>query len=1321
MADFDNDGDLDLFVVNIGGDKNFLYQNNGSSNHWINVKCIGTLSNTSAIGAKVRAKATINSSSVWQIEEISGQTGAYAQNSLNVEFGLGDATVIDSLIVFWPASKTTQVFTNITADQFLTITETDLLPAVPKTLEAEPADQQATLNWNLNTEIDFLRNRIYGGTAPNPTTVVDSVDGLPNATKTISGLSNGTTYFFRITALDASLQESSFSNEINVTPFALGRITSGEIPADAGNSTSASWPDFDNDDDLDLFVTNQNQKNFLYSNNGDGSFSKITSGALVDFAANHLSSTWGDFDNDGDLDVFIANGEEQNNFLLENRSDGSFTRITSGVLVKDAGNSFSASWGDYDNDRNLDLFVANQGEDNFLYRNNGDGTFSKITADPVVTDGANSTHGSWADFDLDNDLDLFVTNDSNQDNFFYRNNGDGTFTKVINDVIVTDGGESMGSSWGDFDGDNVLDLFVANRNNQNNFLYRNNGDGTFTKITTGTVVKEGGSSLGSAWADFDNDGDLDLSVTNEDGTNFLYTNRGDGTFTKITTGAVVNDFGRSHGAAWSDFDRDGDLDLFVANSNNENNLLYSNSLAPEGNRWLNIKCVGTASNTSAIGAKVQVKATVFGQPKWQLREISAQSGGGSGGQNLHAAYGLGDAAVVDTIKIEWPSGIVDILTNIEPNQFLTISEAVANRAPIANVAFSDTTLIVGGPALSRDLEAEPTVFSDEDGDPLIYRAGSSNSSVATAGVSGSVLTVTAQAPGTATITVTANDGKGGSGSLTFNVTVEANLPPVVDHTPPTVQESGQVINLTVNASDDLDIANVFLNYRQGGGIAFTTAGMLRSDNTFNGTIPASFVDSRGVEYFISATDLAGVQTRVPTNSIFSVQVHVSDPGAVKGTAQPGGSEQIAYRLISVPIDLENKNPRAIFEDDLGPFDIFKWRFFEIRADQNRVEFPNTSNMTQGKAFWLIVKEPDQVIDTGAGTSNSTLQEFAITLHPQWNTIGNPFNFSIPLSNMRLASGEIPEFRFFTGSWNDPVNAPVTVVQPFEGYAIFNNSTSTDTLFVDPDLSASARVSRKEALRAVTKTVSAIHILAQSQQARDIDNIAGITANAAIAWDGQDRPEPPVIGEYVSVYFPHPEWDALSENYCTDFRPQSSDGEVWEFEVKTNIRDVVHLTFQPSNSLEPSEGLMPEMWLLDEALNVSQNLQERNSYFVAGSENYPKRLKLVVGKPNFVQEQLAAVQSIPSTFELSQNFPNPFNPTTTIRYGLPAPGRVTLKIYNVLGEEVLTLVDDVPRQAGYHAAVWDGRNEKGQRVASGLYFYQLRMDEILLTKKMALVR
>jgi len=648
----------------------------------------------------------------------------------------------------------------------------------------------------------------------------------------------------------------------------------------------------------------------------------------------------------------------------------------------------------------------------------------------------------------------------------------------------------------------------------------------------------------------------------------------------------------------------------------------------------------------------------------------------------------------------------------------TVMVIRGNQPPLVLNIIPEQKLAIDEPPFIRNLSTPAAVFSDPDGDALSYTASSNAPSIAAASISGEVLTVTSVTVGKTRITVTGSDGKGGLVATAFNITINQSCgTTLITHTPPSSQEIGKEIPITANiVNNDCGVTNATLSYRPGGEGGFTSLSMSLTSGLYRSTIPTSAVTSRGIEYYIVATDANGGRTPHPLSGFFSIQMTVSEPGLIKGSPQPAGSEQTAYRLISAPIDLDNKNARAVLEDDLGPYDIFKWRCYEVRADQTRAEYPNISEMRPGKAFWLVVKDQGKVIDTGAGKSNPSSQAYAVALHPKWNLAANPFNFAVPLSNLRLKSGaQLPDVRSYTGSWNNPVTEAIIVMQPFQGYALFNSLATVDTLLINPDLSKPGSALSQKMNEQI---LWSIRILAQCQQARDGDNTAAIASEAVETWDEMDRPEPPVIGEYVSVYFPHPEWKKPNAAYCTDVRPESSDGEVWTFEVRTNIRDVVQLNFEGLESV-PSHF---QVWLVDEALKITHNLREKSGYFVAGSNaELPKRLQLMVGTGDFASKRLATVQTVPDNYELSPNFPNPFHPITTIRYGLPKAERVTLKVYNLFGQEVTTLIKNELKAAGYHIAVWNGRNQAGIPVAGGMYIYRIQAGNSIAAQKMILLR
>jgi hypothetical protein len=467
------------------------------------------------------------------------------------------------------------------------------------------------------------------------------------------------------------------------------KVTDGEIVNDGGWCYGCAWADYNHDSFPDLFVINndsaQHKHNFLYRNNHDGTFVKVTDGPVVLDSGSSYGCTWGDYDNDGYPDLFVSNYSE-NNCLYHNSGNGTFTKILAGPVVNDGGRSTGAAWSDYDRDGWLDLFVCNRNTVNFLYHNNGNGTFTRILTGEIATDVNNSNGCAWADYDNDGNPDLFVANVGTP-NGLYRNNGDATFTRVRPGPIATDSSFCDGASWGDFDNDGNLDLLVPTGvlGTYVDLFYHNNGGGSFSKITGTMVDTPVRWSGGSGWMDFDNDGGLDLFVGGYDGSNRLYTNSGDGQFAKVDTGVPATDGNYIMGCGWSDYDRDGWPDLFLARNNyfGGNNCLYHN----EGgtNHWLSVHCIGTVSNRSAIGARIRVKAMIRGVPVWQIREITSQSGGGISGQSLSdPSFGLGDAGSIDSLIVGWPSGIVQTFTAISRDQFLTITEgasAVSEELP----------------------------------------------------------------------------------------------------------------------------------------------------------------------------------------------------------------------------------------------------------------------------------------------------------------------------------------------------------------------------------------------------------------------------------------------------------------------------------------------------------------------------------------------------------------------------------------------------------------------------------------------------------------
>ncbi len=455
------------------------------------------------------------------------------------------------------------------------------------------------------------------------------------------------------------------------------KILTDPLVNEGGSTSGSAWGDYDADGDLDVFVTHGGTAfNSLFRNRGDGTFESVTLSPLTTELAPSVGAMWMDYDNDGGLDLFVMNAANNTNaFLYRNNRDGTFTRILAGI-GSDVGSIATAAWADYNGDGWLDLVAGPTGgffPFGGLYINeNGVLNRGTLNLGGVMT--AQSV--SWVDFDSDGDQDMFFANGTGGfgggagHEVLYVNQGGGNFTRITTGALVNSGGFSGTAAWADFDGDGRLDVYIGNNNGQVKFLYRNNGEATnFTQVL-GAVAEEEGDNESAAWGDFDNDGWIDLFVANNTGFgNYLLHNQG-GVFTKIQLGSVTGDRASSFSGVWNDIDEDGDLDLFVANLG-ENNFLYRNN--GNSNAWLKVKLVGFSSNRNAVGAKVRVQAVINGESRWQMREIAVRDSSGSP-NSLRADFGLGDASTVATLRVEWPSGLVTEMHDVVPRQTLTLVE-----------------------------------------------------------------------------------------------------------------------------------------------------------------------------------------------------------------------------------------------------------------------------------------------------------------------------------------------------------------------------------------------------------------------------------------------------------------------------------------------------------------------------------------------------------------------------------------------------------------------------------------------------------------------
>tara|TARA_R110001632_G_scaffold28927_3_gene77077 strand:+ start:40783 stop:42507 length:1725 start_codon:yes stop_codon:yes gene_type:complete len=440
-----------------------------------------------------------------------------------------------------------------------------------------------------------------------------------------------------------------------------------------------SFVDFNGDglDDL-TFSTDETQNIHFLQNNG-GSFTKVTLTGINETSNRAKQVLWVDYDNDGDKDFFVTNLVGKNG-LYQNDGNMVFTNVTtaSGLFTEDL-TSYGATFGDIDNDGDLDLFITNREgtisqNRNYLYRNDN-GLFFDITATAGINTNIELTFGaSFFDYDNDGDQDLYIINDKIDPNYLYQNDGTGQFTDVSLTSAAGINIDAMSCTIGDYDADGFADIYVSNTMDGNQLL-KNNGGVTFTNIAADAGVEFESFSWGATFLDADNDSNLDLYVSSSfDGSvaSFLsaafYHNNGDDTFTIPNNIGFSDDERESYSNAVGDFNNDGKPDIVVMNDTDDY-FLWENQTTTTNN-WIKIKLEGVTSNKDGIGNRIEVFANGKSQYKFTV------SGEGYLAQNSQYEFvGVGNAANIDYVKVTWnKTGIIETINNIQPNQAITIQE-----------------------------------------------------------------------------------------------------------------------------------------------------------------------------------------------------------------------------------------------------------------------------------------------------------------------------------------------------------------------------------------------------------------------------------------------------------------------------------------------------------------------------------------------------------------------------------------------------------------------------------------------------------------------
>jgi hypothetical protein len=1326
VGDFDNDGDLDLYIAKTNYLINPCFNNNLNNNNSIVVTPRGTVSNFSGIGAKVYVYQNGHLGSLDHLvsmAELTSTSGFDAGTTGRIHLGTGSPGLFDVRVIFPSGSYVDAP--DVASGSRLIIHESGEIPtylyAIPgsASITQDVADgprdvsfsltdsKDESVDWTASTDDGWITIHNLSGTTPSTLLATVNPAGLS------LGLNRGTIV---IDAPDAFNSPVTLSINLTLTDYILVNVSSTVGLDDNDFSFGAAFFDYDLDGFDDIFLNNVNNQCRLYHSDG-ALFTDESVNAGVDAAYHNLGVFGGDLNADDFPDLLVFTEDKEVGFTYLNTGFGTFIDAEIDLFATTWGfDGYDANAADIDNDGDLDIFYGAR-----LFRNEGSMNFTDITADAGLSNISFVCKTVFGDIDNDGDMDLIVHRQSRAPTLVFKNDGIGNFEDISTHSDLGYFPTALGTSLGDVDNDGDLDMYTGAGYSDPNKLFLNDGSGYFIDNTSSSGTGCTNYTRGTEFFDVDNDADLDLVVANENRSSQLFINDGTGYFTDVTDECGINDgLAKAAPAVVGDYDADGDLDVYIGRTDYIQNSFFKNKT--DDSHFITVTPVGVVSNRAGIGAKCYLySAGQLGDPEALLafREYRISGGfNGSGPNYVH--FGTGAGELFD-LRVIFPSGIMVDQPSVTPGSRLTVIESgeIPDFLVLIPSGFN-FEFLEGDPAEQAEM-----IIKNSAGNPIPWTAevdagwcqlSSYN------GITDETIIVTVDPggiePGSheATITVTGEDAINSPRTAIVRMTVTSDQPVLALSTESLYFEAEH------NGFNPWPQEFTVLNVGEGSfdWTLQTTGEEWLLVYPQSGTAPSNVSVTCAVPGLDPGLYTATITVTAPEalNSPAELTVYFEVlPGDIpeRDTVRVASTTAMPGDQITVPVYLHNITELAAFTIPLA-FDPEVFTCDSISFAETRIEYINLlqSNIdtAAGQILFGMVVFTEDNLAPGDGeiarlhmTVNPEAGEQVAVIDTAFFPPAGEFMLFDPTSEAiqsEFVQGNIFISLSMFGDANGDGDVDIG-----DGVYLINYVFKGQR----PPIPIDAGDANSDAYVNVGDIVYIINYVFRGgpppESARPtakrepvyytLEKIAGKDGKLLRILIDSDVP---LGGAQFEISDP--------AGFLTLTDPETGQ-QVSGMDIQYGYTGRAHrfgiFDMQGTGTIDAGNG---ELFHVEyEGCDV-KSLQSLHVFDQYGNE-IPAQYG-VRQKP----------EALPEHYELAQNYPNPFNPSTTIKYSVVEPGHVELTVFNVLGQRVKGLVN-TDQKAGHYLIIWDGTDNAGDRVATGIYFYRLKTGEFTDSRKMALIK